>query len=118
MKRSLRTRAAQAVSVVVVATILSVAGWWTLVSPWAFRHIHVGIIWVLNIIPASAGVVIGRGSPDHFLASSLRPCDFCRTIDHLANYLALAIPAYLVVFTIVAVAVHRVGRRRAARPAA
>jgi hypothetical protein len=118
MNGSLRTRATSALIVVVLATILSVGGWWTLVSPWAFRHLHMSIIWGLNIIPASAGVLVGRRSPDHFLASTLKPCDFCGPIDHLANYLALAIPAYLAVFLIVAVAAHWVRMRRGSRPVA
>ena len=112
MNRNVLRRVAGGVLVIALAAILSLAGCWTLVSPWAFRHLHVSIIWALNIIPATAGVIIGRGSPDHFLAAALKPCDFCGPADHLANYLGLAIPAYIAAFVIVAVVARLLRRRR------
>ncbi len=116
MNPSVRIQATRGLIAIVLAAILSVGGWWTLVSPWAFRHLHVSVIWALNIIPAAAGVLIGRGSSDHFLASTLKPCDFCTPMDHLVNYLTLAIPAYVVALVLVAAAVRWArGRRRVTR---
>ena len=91
--------AKRAVSLVIafgLALLLSVAGFWLLVSPWAFRHLHPSAVWVFNIVPATAGLILGRRSSDHFLAVVLKPCDFCLPHDHLINYLLLAVPAHTV----------------------
>src|SRR5687767_15016510 len=77
-----------------VAFLLSATGFWLLVSPWAFRHVHPSAIWVFNIVPATAAFILGRRDSDHFLAGVLKPCDFCLPQDHLINYLLLAVPAH------------------------
>lgn len=112
MKPSVSGVAVQGLVALVLAVTLSVGGWWTLVSPWAFQHVHIGVMWALNIIPATAGVLTGRGSVEYFMGAAVKPCDFCTPTEHLVNYLALAIPAYIFVFTLVVAALRWRRRRR------
>ena len=94
-----------------LAFLLSLTGFWLLVSPWAFRHLHSSAVWVFNIVPAAAAFILGRRGSDHFLSGVLKPCDFCSPQDHLINYLLLAVPAHTVAVIGIAF-LFRIARRR------
>jgi membrane associated rhomboid family serine protease len=103
------------VAVIATAPVLSLVGWWLLVSPWAYQHVHQSAAWVFNIVPATAAFLINGGSNGHFLVATLDPCDFCSPREHLQNYLTIAIPAHTAAI-LVGVFAASVVRRRASRP--
>jgi hypothetical protein len=98
-------------AVIAIATLLSLVGWWLLVSPWAYAHLHSSGAWIFNIVPASAAYLVNRGSHGHFLVAPMDGCDFCSPGGHLRNYLTLAIPAYTVVIAVGSLVVAAVRRR-------
>jgi hypothetical protein len=87
-------RAASLLVALALALLLSLAGFWLLVSPWAFQHVHPSAAWVFNTVPATAAYILGQRDSDHFLGAVLKPCDFCLPQDHLINYLLLAVPSH------------------------
>lgn len=90
--------------VIMMALALSSALWWAFASPAANGLVPFALLRAFAAPVGVVGWVMSRGAP-HSLSALVGSCDFCTPRRHFVHFLEVAVPAYCVLFGVLALLV-------------